>query len=51
MRLVVVFIIFCAAVLSESWDGVARVVVVGDVHGDYAQFTSVLRQAGLLEPS
>jgi hypothetical protein len=33
---------------EESWDQVARVVAVGDVHGDYAQLVAVLEQAGLV---
>lgn len=34
---------------EDSWDGVARVVAVGDVHGDYERFVELLRQAGLLD--
>jgi hypothetical protein len=34
---------------EDSWDGVARVVAVGDVHGDYGQFLSVLRSAGVVD--
>lgn len=30
------------------WEGVERVVVVGDLHGDYAQYMKVLRSAGLV---
>jgi hypothetical protein len=51
MKLLLAFILACAAALAESWDGVQRVVAVGDVHGGYSQFTTLLRQAGLLEPS
>ena len=31
------------------WTGVERVVVVGDVHGDYQQFQAVLKSAGLID--
>ena len=32
-----------------EWSGVERVVAVGDVHGDYATFVSVLRSARLID--
>lgn len=34
---------------EDSWDGVARVVAVGDVHGDFGQLVTVLKDAGLLD--
>lgn len=34
---------------AEEWDGVERVVAIGDVHGDYQQFTTLLKQAGLVD--
>jgi hypothetical protein len=34
---------------DDTWDGVARVVAVGDVHGDYAQLVKVLQDAGLVD--
>jgi hypothetical protein len=34
---------------EDSWDGVARVVAVGDVHGDFGQLVTVLTNAGLLD--
>jgi len=34
---------------EDVWTGVERVVAVGDVHGDYDQFVSVLRSAGLID--
>jgi hypothetical protein len=34
---------------EDSWKGVSRIVAVGDVHGDLAQFTSVLRSAGIID--
>lgn len=39
-----------AAPAGQSvWTGVDRVVAVGDVHGDYEQFLTVLRSAGLMD--
>jgi hypothetical protein len=32
-----------------EWDGIARVVAVGDVHGRYDQLTSILRGTGLVD--
>jgi hypothetical protein len=34
---------------QSSWDHVARVVVFGDLHGDYAKFHDMLSQAGLID--
>ncbi|HEV7383355.1 MAG TPA: metallophosphoesterase, partial [Phenylobacterium sp.] len=34
---------------QSTWDHVARVVVIGDLHGDYAKFHDQLRQAGLID--
>ncbi len=33
---------------QSAWDHVARVVVMGDLHGDYAKFHDMLGQAGLI---
>jgi hypothetical protein len=33
---------------QTAWDNVAKVVVFGDLHGDYAKFHDMLRQAGLI---
>ncbi len=33
------------------WEGVERIVAVGDVHGDYEQFAAVLASAGLIDGS
>ena len=33
---------------QTAWDHVARVVVFGDLHGDYAKFHDMLAQAGLI---
>ena len=37
------------AVAQEVWEKVDRVVAVGDVHGDYGQLLTVLRDASLLD--
>lgn len=34
---------------ADEWSGVERVVAVGDVHGDYGQFITLLRQAALID--
>jgi len=31
------------------WEGVARVIAIGDLHGDYAQYLKVLGDAGLVD--
>jgi len=31
------------------WTGVERVIAIGDLHGDYAQYLNVMRSAGLLD--
>lgn len=38
-----------AGAMQTSWDHVARVVAIGDVHGDYAKFHDQLVQAGLID--
>jgi hypothetical protein len=46
----------CALALGDArqvdeyqWDGVGRIVAVGDVHGDYDNYIAVLRAAGLVD--
>jgi hypothetical protein len=39
-------VLLCA---QETWDGVGRVVAVGDVHGDYDQLVAVLKHAGVVD--
>jgi hypothetical protein len=34
---------------QTAWDHVARVVIIGDLHGDYAKFHDQLTQAGLID--
>lgn len=38
-----------AAAQQDAWDGVERVVAVGDVHGDFAQLARVLRAAEVVD--
>lgn len=38
-----------AAPAQETFGNVERIVAVGDVHGDYEQFVTVLRQAGVID--
>jgi hypothetical protein len=38
-----------AALAEDTWKNVDRIVAVGDVHGDLAQFTGVLRAAGVID--
>jgi hypothetical protein len=38
-----------AARAEDTWDNVERIVAIGDVHGDYGQFVTVLRQSGLID--
>ena len=46
----VVFVAFATPALAQStWDGVARVVVIGDLEGDYERFEDSLRTAGLID--
>ncbi|HEY1416100.1 MAG TPA: metallophosphoesterase, partial [Caulobacteraceae bacterium] len=38
-----------APAAQTAWDHVARVVVFGDLHGDYAKFHDMLSKAGLID--
>jgi len=57
MRLPFVALLLCVlsfAALAQSpeqdvWTGIERVVAVGDVHGDFQQFTAVLRSVELID--
>lgn len=37
-----------AEAIRDEWDDVDRIVVVGDIHGDYDSYIAVLRDAGLV---
>ena len=53
--LIVLFILFIAVPVlrmeaaQDVWTGVKRIVAVGDLHGDYDQFVTVLQSAGLID--
>jgi hypothetical protein len=34
---------------KDTWKGVERIVAVGDLHGDYEQFSAVMRMTGLVD--
>jgi hypothetical protein len=38
-----------ATAAAQVWTGVERIVAVGDLHGDYKQFVTLLRSAGLVD--
>ena len=40
-----------AAASEDEWQGIARVVAVGDIHGDYENYIDVLTNAGLINKS
>jgi hypothetical protein len=39
----------CLSAADDSFNGIRRIVAVGDVHGDYDQFLVVLRAAGVID--
>ncbi len=39
-----------SASATDVWTGVQRIVAIGDVHGDYQQFVTLLREAQLIDP-
>ena len=52
-RLFAVVLLFALAAFSapaaqDVWTGVDRIVAIGDVHGDYDQFVTLLKQTGLV---
>ena len=47
--LVALLLMVPGAAAKDQWDGVSKVVAVGDVHGDFDQFVAVLRSAGLID--
>ena len=49
MSRALLLLVLVSSALAESWQGVDRVVAVGDVHGSFDQFTTVLRHAGVLD--
>lgn len=54
LRLVVasLALLFAAPAVAQTraeWDGVSRIVAIGDLHGDYDKFADMLRNAGLID--
>ena len=37
-----------AATIQDDWQGVARIVAIGDIHGDYDNYIAVLTNAGVV---
>lgn len=40
--------LYAAEAIQDEWDNVERLVIVGDIHGDYDGYIDVLREAGLI---
>ena len=40
--------LYAAEPIQNEWDNVARLVIIGDIHGDYDSYISVLREAGIV---
>ncbi len=37
-----------AQAMQDDWQGIDRIVAIGDIHGDYQNYISVLREAGVV---
>ena len=37
-----------AATIQDDWQGVERIVAIGDIHGDYDNYMAVLKNAGVV---
>ena len=48
LLLIVFFVPAIAAPIQDDWQGVGRVVAIGDVHGDYDNYMAVLKEAGVI---
>ena len=55
-RFVLILLLLCNLAFAESreindyhWEGVERVVAIGDLHGDYNNYLEVLKLAGLID--
>jgi hypothetical protein len=42
-------LLLAVSAFADTWTGVERIVAVGDVHGSFDQFATVLRQAGVID--
>ena len=52
LRSLLWLLIFTAAAFGQAtYSGIGRIVAVGDVHGDYETFVTVLRSAGVIDKS
>ncbi|MDA0651027.1 MAG: hypothetical protein O2876_08515, partial [Proteobacteria bacterium] len=48
LLLIAFFVPAIAAPIQDDWQGVERVVAIGDVHGDYDNYMAVLKEAGVI---
>lgn len=48
-RAFLAFVLASGLVRADTWQGVERIVAIGDVHGDYDQFITVLRHSDLID--
>ena len=57
MKIIILALLFSAnlafadarQVNEFQWDGVERIVAIGDLHGDYANYLATLKAAGLVD--
>ena len=56
--LVLSLILFSASLFADArqiddyrWEGVERIVAIGDIHGDYENYIATLKAAGLVDRS
>ena len=54
--ILLVFLLFSSSVFADAreiddfhWEGVERIVAIGDLHGDYGNYIEALRVAGLVD--
>ena len=40
--------LYAAESIQNEWDDVEKLVIIGDIHGDYDSYISVLREAGVI---
>lgn len=41
-------LVFAAESIQDEWDDVERLVIIGDIHGDYDNYIEVLQNAGII---
>jgi len=49
MPIVLLFLAVQLARAQDTFSGVERIVAIGDVHGDYDAFVSLLRDTGIID--